>query len=192
MTRLIKVYVCGISSTRLAYLIAIFRSQTAAVNEYITHLQSTSAVDSAFNSMYMPKSIDNIDIVRQPIHAGYDRFFNLIIFCSFNFSSFSVLMLENIRIFEKRFQLNFFVCKLCIWLSFIVHHECWIMHDTNNFHHRMNHCIYHKLLTRSCITCITTKTYDEKTRNSLGRIPILVKLTRVRLGMMKVTFSINV
>lgn len=67
-----------------------FSFQTAAVNEYITHLQSTSAVDSAFNSMYMPKSIDNIDIVRQPIHAGYDRILCLI------FHHFSIATLDNV------------------------------------------------------------------------------------------------
>lgn len=63
------------------YLIkCVGSSYTAAVNEYITHLQSTSAVDSAVNSMYMPKVIDNIDIVRQPIHVGYDRIFEFFFF----------------------------------------------------------------------------------------------------------------
>lgn len=114
--------ICSLSAFILSKYVWSFC--LAAVNEYITHLQSTSAVDSAVNSMYMPKVIDNIDIIRQPIHVGYDRIFNIIFF-------------KNIFFFDAWLNNQSFEEGL----SFII---ASAMHDTHinsfNFHHRMNHC----------------------------------------------------
>lgn len=89
-----------------------FSSPIAAVNEYITHLQSTSVVDSGMNSMYMPKAIDNIDIVRQPIHAGYELVLEIDFFYYF---LYSFLKSEN---FERDFR-TFKNCVFCLCISFI-------------------------------------------------------------------------
>lgn len=116
-------------------------THTAAVNEYITHLQSASVVDSAVNSMYMPKAVDNIDIVRQPIHAGYD--FGFVFSLLFSFPD-----AWHFRELDENFVYNFmtsfihsFMCWaiwqwFCMTLKLYFNHHI-ILQMIVNYYHRM-------------------------------------------------------